>query len=104
MGARLHESAMQEPIAALRALFRAPAQGSASPELLEKALRLCASLRDEASDPAARRAIDRLGDYAMRLFSGDQPWRYGESPGPQALRLCALRVLAHLERAAVTSM
>ena len=92
------EMTLHEPIAVLRELFRAPAHGSASPEALERALRLCSSLREEAEDPQYRSEVDRLSDYAVRLFSGEEPWRYGESPGPQALRLQALKLLAQCER------
>jgi hypothetical protein len=82
----------------LREIFRAPAHGNASPEALERALRLCASLRREAEDAHYRSQVDLLSDYAVRLFSGEEPWRYGESPRPQALRLRALKLLSQCER------
>jgi len=89
---------LQEPIAILREMFRTPAPGATSPEALERALRLCAALREEADDAYSRGQVDLLSDYAVRLFSGEQPWRYGESPGPQALRLQALKLLSQYER------
>jgi hypothetical protein len=95
---------LQEPIAILREIFRAPAHGAASPESLERALRLCAELREEADDAYSRGQVDLLGDYAVRLFSGEQPWRYGESLGPQALRLQALKLLSQFERRPAKSL
>jgi hypothetical protein len=95
---------LQEPIAMLREMFRAPAHGAASPETLERALRLCAALREDANDAYSRGQVDLLSDYAVRLFSGEQPWRYGESPGPQALRLQALKLLSHFERRLAKAM
>lgn len=95
---------LQEPIAVLRDIFRTPVHGAASPEALERALRLCGALREEARDAYSRGQVDLLSDYAVRLFSGEQPWRYGESLGPQALRLQALKLLSQFERGLAKSL
>jgi hypothetical protein len=95
---------LQEPIAVLREMFRGPVPGAAAPETLERALQLCAALRQRIDDPYSRGQVDLLSDYAVRLFSGEEPWRYGESPGPQALRLQALKLLSLYERRQANSM